>query len=361
MWRARKLALIVIAAALALVPLPRDAVERLYSGAAYPIIQQTLTRLSNVTPFAWLDVAVLVAAASITAMWVVRLRRRRTGVLGTAATLGLDTAAIAAVFYIWFVVAWGLNYRREPLRSRLDFQQERITSEALRALAARNVHSLNALHGAAHAEGWPDLAALRSTLAPAFDLVQRELSMEWRTETGRPKRTLFTFYFTRVAIDGMTDPFFLETLTNETLLPFERAATVAHEWSHLAGFADESEASFVGWLVCMRGPSAVQYSGWLSLYGTVMNALAKSDRDALFRELQQGPLNDLRAISDRIRRQQLPAASRVANAVYDRYLKANRVEAGIRSYGEVLRLLLGTKFNADGSPVIKEQRDGKKE
>jgi hypothetical protein len=29
------------------------------------------------------------------------------------------------------------------------------------------------------------------------------------------------------------------------------------------------------------------------------------------------------------------------------------VEAGIRSYGEVVRLLLGTKFNEDGSPVLR--------
>ena len=106
---------------------------------------------------------------------------------------------------------------------------------------------------------------------------------------GRPKRTLFNFYFTRVSIDGMTGPFFLETLANGTLLPFERAATVAHEWSHLAGYADESEANFVGWLVCMRGPAPVQYSGWLSLYGTVVGALPRSDRDELIAAARRRP------------------------------------------------------------------------
>ena len=44
-------------------------------------------------------------------------------------------------------------------------------------------------------------------------------------------------------------------------------------------------------------------------------------------------------------------ASRAGYALYDRFLKANRVEAGIRSYGEVLRLLLGTRFTEDGAPV----------
>ena len=48
-----------------------------------------------------------------------------------------------------------------------------------------------------------------------------------------------------------------------------------------------------------------------------------------------------------------PAASRAGYAVYDRFLKANRVRAGVRSYNEVLRLLLGTRFNPDGSPVLR--------
>ena len=64
----------------------------------------------------------------------------------------------------------------------------------------------------------------------------------------------------------MTDPYFLETLVKSDLLPFERPMIVAHEWSHLAGFADESEASFAGWLTCVHGSIADQYSGWLFLF-----------------------------------------------------------------------------------------------
>ncbi|HTG89485.1 MAG TPA: DUF3810 family protein, partial [Vicinamibacterales bacterium] len=180
---------------------------------------------------------------------------------------------------------------------------------------------------------------------------QHDLAMTWTAEPGLPKRTLFNFYFTRVAIEGLTDPFFLETLANQSMLPFERASTVAHEWSHLAGYADESEANFVGWLVCMRGTAPVQYSGWLSLYGTVMNALPRPDREELSRRLEPGPRTDLIAISERIRSQMIPIANRAGYAVYDRYLKANRVEAGIRSYGEVVRLLLGTRFTEAGVPL----------
>ena len=357
MQSASKLALIVVAAIFAVAPLPRHVVERVYSRGMYPMVQPGLTALSNRTSFAWFDAIVLVALAVIAVMWTVRLRspRRRTHGIGrTLAVLTLDTLALAAVLYLWFLGAWGLNYQRQPLREQLDFREEQITPDALRALAIRVVNALNDLHPQAHDEGWAELPATRDTLEPAFVHAQRDLAMGWTARAGRPKPTLFNFYFTRVAIDGMTAPFVLETLANQTLLPFERAATVAHEWSHLAGYADESEANFVGWLVCMRGDVPAQYSGWLALYGSVAGALPASEREEISRRLAAGPRADLRAISDRIRQHAIPTASRAGYALYDRFLKANRVEAGIRSYGEVVRLMLGTRFTDDGAPVVRK-------
>jgi Protein of unknown function (DUF3810) len=348
-----KFLVVVSAAAVAMVPLPRGAVEQLYSRSVYPHIQPRLTSIANATSVALLDVLILGAGLACLTMWVIRMRHRRTGLIKTFGALVLDTAAIGAVVYLWFLFAWGLNYQREPLRNQLDFREERITQDALLGLASRNVEALNALHKESHAAGWPELSDVPAVLAPAFLRAQQDLAMTWKAEPAVPKRSLLNFYFTRVSIDGMTDPFFLETLANQHLLPFERSATVAHEWAHLAGYADESEANFLGWLVCMRGSTADQYSGWLSLYGTVTSALPRADRERVSGTLADGPRNDLRAIAARIQRDALPIASRAGYAMYDRFLKANRVEAGIRSYSEVLRLLLGTKFNEDGSPVLR--------
>ena len=36
----------------------------------------------------------------------------------------------------------------------------------------------------------------------------------------------------------------------------ERPFVIAHEWAHLAGYADESEANFVAWLTCRRADPA---------------------------------------------------------------------------------------------------------
>ena len=337
MTRALKFLIVFAAGVAALAPLPRPAVERLYSRGVYPVLQPSLTSLTNYTAVAWFDLLVVVVLTSIALMWVIRLIRRRGSTIGAIGSLTLDTAAIGGLLYLWFLAAWGLNYRREPLLTQMDYSRDRVTSDAVRRFAARSTASLNALYDSAHAQPWLALHEVPDQLTQGLNQVEQDLAMGWRAVPGAPKRSLFNFYFTRVSIDGMTNPFLLETLVNQSLLPFEWPATIAHEWGHLTGFADESEANFIGWLVCMRGPAPVQYSGWLSLYGTIIGALPRSDRDAVTHELAEGPRKDLRAIAERIQRQANPIASRAGYALYDRYLKANRVEAGIRSYSEVVR------------------------
>ena len=79
----------------------------------------------------------------------------------------------------------------------------------------------------------------------------------------------------------MTDPFFLEALIASDLLPVERPFVIAHEWSHVAGLADEGEANFAGWLTCLRGTAAHQYSGWLFAYGEITAVLNERNRRAV--------------------------------------------------------------------------------
>ena len=101
----------------------------------------------------------------------------------------------------------------------------------------------------------------------------RDVGITREVVPARPKRTLLDWYFRRAGVDGMTDPFFLETLVVGSVLPFERAFVVAHEWSHLAGITDEGEANFTAWLTCVRGAPANAYSGWLFLYSELAGAV----------------------------------------------------------------------------------------
>ena len=49
----------------------------------------------------------------------------------------------------------------------------------------------------------------------------------------------------------------------------------------------------------------------------------------------------------------VPALQQAGWAAYDQYLKANRVESGVRSYGEVLTLVLRTQFDDRWRPRLR--------
>jgi hypothetical protein len=340
-----RVALVALAAAAALIPTPPDQVERLYSLGAYLALQRPMTALSNRVPFALFDVLLVV----VIGVWLALATRDlagegRTGMLRAAARIAVRTVVWAAGFYVTFLLVWGLNYRRVPLMEKLPFDARAVTSDAARALALTSVEQLNALHGAAHATGWPAAGAIDSALAESLVRADREVGGRGRVIVGRPKATLLDWFFRRAAVDGMTDPYFLETLVSSTLLPFERPFVLAHEWSHLAGTADEGDANFLAWLTCVQAPPPAQYSGWLFLYSEVAGGLAGPARAEVAALLGPGPRADLAAIRARLVRQVDPRVFAVGQRVYDRYLKANRVESGIESYGYVVQLVLGVRF-----------------
>ena len=161
---------------------------------------------------------------------------------------------------------------------------------------------------------------------------------------GRLKSSLFGPYFRWTSVDGMINPFGLEVLANPDLLPFEKPSVAAHEWAHLAGYADESEASFVGFLTCIRAATPAAYSGWLFLYWEVNSEVGAGDRRQLASGLEEGPRRDVAAVAERVRRGQVPVVRDAGWRVYDEYLKANRVEEGVRNYGLVLTLLTRARF-----------------
>ena len=167
---------------------------------------------------------------------------------------------------------------------------------------------------------------------------------------GRLKRSLLGLYFRRAGVDGMVNPFGLEVIANPDLLPFERPFVAAHEWSHLAGYAQESDANFVGWLTCIHGDAPSQYSGWLFLYGELLSGLDRDARGRVSATLDPGPRGDLEAIAQRVRSQARPAVVALGWGVYDQYLKANGVERGTRSYTDVVRLVLGTSLGRAATP-----------
>jgi hypothetical protein len=340
-----------IALAVAFVSPPPSWIETHYSRGVYLALERQLTTGTNAVPVATTDALLLIAAILVILAVGAWIRRARGGSVGTAlvrASVGVTTTASA--IYLAFVLMWGFNYGREPLRARLDFDRGRVTPDAVAAFARERVERVNALHGQAHAAGWPAWEALPAALGAGYERVQRELADVRPAVPGVPKRSILTFYFERAGVSGMTNPFALEVVVDRSQLPFERPFVAAHEWAHLAGYAREDEASFIGWLVCLQGPAGAQYSAELAALISALGSMPGSDTSAVVRTIGPGPRRDIRAVADRSERV-WPWLRRPAWWLYDRYLRANRVEQGVQSYGAALELMVGTRRDERGAPV----------
>lgn len=343
---------IVAAVAVAATPVSASWIESWYSTSAYPRIARTLTPLSNLVPFAIFDVLLLVViptfvitlAAAVRALWRTRAFPQ---FLRTLVRLLTTVAAL----YLMFVGLWGLNYRRVRMPDRLVLERTMPDSEQVVKLGLTAVGEMNRLHATAHQQlavgaEWRDPA-----LRTAFAAVQHALTQAPDVEPGRLKRSFTGPYFRWAGVDGMVNPFGLEVIVNPDLLPFERPFVAGHEWAHLAGYADEAEANFVGWLTCVRAAPPHQYSAWFYLYWQLASEVNAQERGRLNAALAEGPRRDVNAVIARLRRGQIPALQHASWQVYDTYLKANRVEAGVRSYGEVVTLLLRARFDPGWIPV----------
>lgn len=355
-WRGVGLVVVLLAGVCGWAPMQPATVERWYALGVYPSVQAVLTPLSNLIPFAVLDI-LLVATVAFVVFCVVRavraIRTRRSA--RPLADLIWTLLVAASLLYLVFLALWGFNYRRVPVSQHLELSAAPPTTADAVGLGSRAVAQLNRLHADAHRIGWNQPEWQDQALKSAFHGTQRLFSDSRPATVGRIKSSLLGTYFRWSSVDGMVNPFGLEVLANPDLMPWERPFVAAHEWSHLAGYANEAEANFIGWLTCVRGDVPSQYSGWLFLYWQIAAQLDASERARLAATLDEGPRADLEAIAERLRRGQFPLMRNVSWRVYDRYLKANRVDEGVRSYDEVLTLILRSRFDEGWTPLLRDR------
>jgi hypothetical protein len=144
----------------------------------------------------------------------------------------------------------------------------------------------------------------------------------------------------------------LRTQLPEILKPF----IICHEIGHQVGYAKEEEASFAGYLAASHSKDPYfRYSVYLDLYTSVRSKL-------LFTSFGEGDTSivallpeynkkldtlvrfDRRKIREYFRMSQTVFSEQMSSVVmsmYEQYLIANKQSAGLKSYDDVVSLLIG--------------------
>ncbi len=348
-----RILIVLTAIALTAIRFPARWVENLYSTGLYPHLAACGKALTRWSPVPVLDVLLIATALGVPAYWIWRIRRAAAGGRWRAAgRAAFGTLTLAAALVCAFELLWGLNYQRLPLTAKLDWDAHRVNRQATLELARTAIEHLNDEVAAARGRPMPEPAAWRAALERSFRQVARELGHRPDFSGVAPRRSIVNPFLDAAGVDGFVNPFGYEVILDANVLPFDRPFLLAHEWSHLAGFADESEANFIGILACLRSDvPAIGYSGWLNLWFYLPKPRPNSVES--WPELSAQVVSDINAIRERARQRLSPVVASAQRRVYDSFLKANRVPAGIGSYGLVTRLMAGTRFEGNWKPALR--------
>lgn len=270
--------------------------------------------------------------------------------------------------YVWFYLAWGLNYFRQDFFVRSGIPPVPYSEERFKTFLEEYTEALNASYVPVEKIDTPAVSsAIRKSydrLSARFGLVRPAADPNSTLDRNRPsdhsviplrlraKPMLFSSLMSGVGVMGYIGPFFNEFNLNTELLPVQYPAVYAHELSHVLGVSNEAEANLYSYLTCTSSDlPEVRFSGYFSLFPYVLgNAYRLLDAD----ELETWKARLRPEIKDLYNRKTAywqdrysPWIGKIQDTAYNLFLKGNRISTGTANYSEVIELVIACQATGE--------------
>lgn len=328
-----------------------EMVENVYSKGLYKVIVTPLNLISGLLPFSLgelLLVGFIILFTVQTVRFLVRLFTKPSQFKKLLSETIPNLVLFISLIYFSFVVAWGLNYQRLPFSQIAGLQVEPATVNELAAVCENLLEQAKELrkYVSENDNGVMILpSGKREALKRAY--LGYEKAAQLYPELGgiyaRPKGVILSEIMSYLGLEGVYSIYTGEANVNTSMPDATFPFTTCHEMAHQRGFAREDEANFIAYITCKNHPDKdFQYSGVLYALIYAGNELYKSDPDRygeLRKNYSTGMILDLAAINSYWKKYETPVQE-FSSSVNDTYLKANRQEDGVKSYGRMVDLLI---------------------
>ena len=329
--------------------------EQYYSGWMFARVNSALVALTSILPVSLAEILVILIALYVLfrlgsmAVGVIKRENSVSGrVLRVLETI-VHLSVIAGVLVFLYVSLWGLNNNRQPFAEAIGLSVEKSTVQELKDCCLFLLEQTNVQResipeddaGVMRLE--EERRAVMDRAGEGYEILAANIPSLGRVRPGRAKPVMMSELMSYAGITGIYFPMTAEANINVHIPDVDLPFTICHELAHQLGYASEDEANFISWLACSQSPyPEYQYSGNYSALVYLMNALAAADRQVWQEvygmcspELQR----DLAAASQYWDQFKGPIQE-VSTAVNDSFLKANRQEEGVRSYGKMADLVM---------------------
>ena len=308
-----------------------------YARHIYPGITTVLSAFSSVFPFSVGDLFILSASLFLLIYFLrilIRKKSRKERIFNLLLILGW--------IYVWFYLAWGLNYFRENFYARTGITPVSYTEEEFRHFLTDYVEKLNNSYTVTHS---PDSLPVADEIQKGYARLEKEFGLIHPPAHLKAKTMLISPLLSKVGVTGYMGPFFCEFNLNRELRPEEYPGVFAHETAHRLGISSEAEANFYAWLICNRSESAaIRYSGNFILLGYVLqnaNRLLSEDEFKQFTtSIRPEIIGQYKAYLKYWRNKYSPGIGKIQNYIYNLFLKSNQIASGTKNYSEEIGIII---------------------
>lgn len=314
-----------------------------YARHIYPAISCCLSFVSGMFPFSIGDSFIYGSVLWLLAYLVYSLRHRMLIWRGLCVIL-----EYLAWVYVWFYLAWGLNYFREDFYTRTKTAYATYEPERFKSFLVAYTDSLNAAYVPFEQI---DSSEVASEVKKGYHRIAERFGLNQPCERLRPKAMLLTSWMSKVGVMGYMGPFTGEFHLNGELLPIQYPSVYAHEMAHLLGIAGEAEANLYSYLVCTASDvPEIRFAGYFSLFpyllGNAFQLLTKEEfedwKETISPEIKFLYNNKVIYWQSRYS----PLVGDLQDRVYHWFLKGNNIPTGRQNYSEVIGLVMALEPRA---------------
>ncbi|NMH27834.1 DUF3810 domain-containing protein [Flavobacterium silvaticum] len=331
---------IVVVKAFAFFP---EIVEKYYSNGLYPLTSLVERALFGRIPFSFGDIVYgIVASFAIRWFW----KTRKTWKLQWKTNLRKITAVLSVV-YLFFHVAWAMNYYRVRLPQKLHIETDYDRDELV-AFTSRLIEKTNGLQLdiAQNPDSIIRVPYSRNVIYEKSIAGYSELQKEYpgfALHNPSIKNSLISLPLSYMGFSGYLNPFTNEAQVNSLGPLYSFAGTSCHEMAHQIGYASESEANFVGYLAAIHSKdNYIRYSGYTMALKYCLRSLSAYDKDKadeMLKRINPGIRANFKESKDFWEKYEsfLEIGFKF---FYDNFLKMNQQDEGLESYNRFVDLLV---------------------
>lgn len=335
----------------------------IYTLYIYSTIGRILSSFSGIFPFAIGDIFIALSIA-----WVIlyplyeivlrkRLARRfvflapKENCYPKTKTVWGRVAEYLLWIYVWFYIAWGLNYSQPNIYQRTGMKPAEVDKDKLREFAYRYADSLNLLSEEQRVKSEEqESEEWKRRVSDAIQNVYEKMGQ--REGINAPfnphphvKTMVFTPLSSMAGVTGSMAPFFCEFTLNGDIRPHDYPAIYAHEYAHFLGIANEGEANFYSYLTCTSSTDkAVKFSGYYHIFfhvlRNVIDVLGEKEGEKFLKHIRPEIIRLAKDDRHYWLSKRRIALSSMQDYVFDLYLKVNHVSEGRKSYSDVVALIM---------------------